>query len=246
MRQVAIVGRCETSRRMAPSTDPDWEVWQLAWDIEPMHRTNRWYEIHTPDTWDNGFLSDWIAEDYKTWLSRVAADPNHTLVLGGTHVPGCAVFDLPSVMQLPGMEAGYLESSVAYMLADAALMKVGRVGIWGCDMTAADEYGYQRPNLSYMIGLFRHQGMKVLTPRTSALWELSGLDRLPMPDFTDENADRSHLEYWLGRERAYGRKPEKMRPDLLTSIWTDPPRYGSRNITESMWYKGRLDPSLER
>jgi hypothetical protein len=239
MRQIAIIGRCETSRRLAPSTDPDWECWQLAWDIEPLHRTNRWFEIHHPKTWVNGTLSDWVADDYSTWLNRIAHERDHMLVLAGPYIPGAVVYPLAEVMAMTGMETGYLESSMAYMFAMAAVEKAERVGIWGCDLTEVDEYGYQRPNLAYMIGLFRHQGMKVNVPRTSALWELSALDRLPPPDFMDEKADRFHLEYWLGREVARGRKPEKMRSDLMTSIWKDPPRYGFENLTEHHWYKER-------
>lgn len=205
-----------------------------------MERTKRWFEIHAPHTWVNGTLSDWVKDDYPTWLARIAKDPNDMLVLMEEYVPGAVKYPLDAVMKLRGMETGYLESSMAYMLAMAAVEKVPRCGIWGCDLTEIDEYGYQRPNLAYMIGLFRHQGMKINVPRTSALWELASLDRMTTPDFTDSKIDRFHLEYMLGRSVANGRKPAKMREDLLTSIWKDPPRYGFENINETHWYKEKV------
>jgi len=68
-----------------------------------------------------------------------------------------------------GRETPYLESSIAYMLAQAVLEKVGRVGIWGVDLHCESEYAYQRPNLEYLIGLARGKGVKVYIPPQSAL-----------------------------------------------------------------------------
>lgn len=136
-------------------------------------------------------------------------------------------------MALPGLETGYLESSIAYMLAMARLENVQRVGIWGVDLGHPDEYAYQKPNLAYLMGLFRYQGMNIQVPRASGLWGLSLLNDLPAPDFNDAKADRCHLEYLLGRETAKGNRPGALRADLLTSKWRDPPRYGFHTLQEA-------------
>jgi hypothetical protein len=65
----------------------------------------------------------------------------------------------------------YLESSLAYMMAQAIWeLKPGdRIGIWGVDLHCESEYAYQRPNLEYLIGLARGRGIKVYVPPQSAL-----------------------------------------------------------------------------
>lgn len=231
MRQVAIIGRCDSTREDAPlfsnGDDPDWECWGLAWDMAFMGE--RYFEIHTPNTWTEDTISPSI--DYRTWLKEL--DGRKIMAEAYPDIPESEAYPLNDVMKLPGLETGYLESSIAYMLAMARLEEVPQVGIWGVDLTHEDEYSYQRPNLSYLIGLFRYQGMEIRVPRASALWELSLLDASPVPDFTDETAERFHLEYLLGRETARGNRPTKLRTDLMQSLWTDPPRYGLRNLKDA-------------
>jgi hypothetical protein len=220
MRKVAIIGRCDSTRADAPLGDPEWETWGLAWDAGFVG--DRYFEIHARDVWTPDTLSTGV--DYTKWLREL--DGEKILAEAYADIPGSRAYPLDAVMKLPGLERGYLESSIAYMLAMARLEDVPIVGIWGVDLTALDEYAYQRPNLAYLMGLFRYQGMQIRVPRASALWELSLLDGLPAPDFDAPTADRFHLEYLLGRETARGAKPAKLRSDLMTSIWSDPPRYG--------------------
>jgi hypothetical protein len=65
----------------------------------------------------------------------------------------------------------YLESSIAYMVAQALLelKPVDRIAIFGVDLHCESEYAYQRPNLEYLIGLARGKGIKVYIPPQSAL-----------------------------------------------------------------------------
>ena len=226
---VAIIGRCETSRRSAPSDDPDWQSWQLAWDMEPHGNTTRFFEIHTPNVWDNGTISGLYSEHggYAGWLKAISKDGWGEVVLQEEYFSGATKYPLDEVMKLPGMETGYLESSIAYMLAMAFLEGVEKVGIWGVDMTAGDEYDYQRPNMAYLMGLFRGLGMRIVVPRCSDLKQLDELECTSIPDFRTSEMDRYSLEYLLGRHvAATGEVPVEKRPDLMTSIFSDPPRYG--------------------
>ena len=227
MKQVAILGRCAETREDAPLGDPDWACWGLAWDVTFVGQ--RYFEIHTPNTWTPDTISERV--DYREWLRHL--DGEVMMAEAYPDIPGSVRYPIEDVLNLPGLEAGYLESSIAYMLALAKLEGVPRVGIWGVDLTHADEYSYQRPNLAYLMGLFRTQGMDIRVPRASALWTLSLLDDAPAPDFNDPSAERWHLEYLLGRETAKGNAPAAMRADLMTSLWRDPPRYGFRNLDEA-------------
>lgn len=231
--KVAIVGRCETSRRMAPESD-EWEAWQLAWDMEPMGNVTRWFEVHTPNLWNNGTISDLYTQygGYKGWLEAIVRDQWGDLVLNGPFIEGASVFPMDGIMKLPGLETGYLESSIAYMLVQAFYDGVTHCGIWGADMSAEDEYAYQRPNMAYLIGLFRAQGMKIVIPTISDLRKLDPCEDMPIPtDWVDTDMDRFSLEYLLGRHVGEtGQIPKELRPDLMTSIFTDPPRYGYREL----------------
>lgn len=231
-RQVAIVGRCEKTRADAPLDDPAWACWGLAWDLTFVGE--RYFEIHVPHTWRADTISPSV--DYRTWLRHL--DGDKVMAEAYADIPGSRAYPLENVLALPGMrpnglEDGYLESSIAYMLAMARVENVKRVGIWGVDLSHPDEYCYQKPNLAYLMGLFRYQGMDIRVPRESGLWNLSLLDDLPTPDFMDGAADRADLEYLLGREIAKGCMPSDIRPDLLTSCWAQPARYGSHILREA-------------
>jgi hypothetical protein len=58
----------------------------------------------------------------------------------------------------------YFNSSVGFMLALAIHEGAEEIAIYGVDMRADEEYGYQRPNCEYLIGLARGKGIKVHIP----------------------------------------------------------------------------------
>lgn len=68
----------------------------------------------------------------------------------------------------------YWNSSIGYMLALAIAEGVDRIGLWGVDMKGDDEYGYQRPNCEYLIGLARGRGIDVVIPDESPLCKFQG------------------------------------------------------------------------
>lgn len=89
-----------------------------------------------------------------------------------TDIPMSERYPMEEITQLVGKTRNgtpYLESSIAYMLAQAVLERVDRIGIWGVDLHCESEYAYQRPNLEYLIGLARGFGIKVFIPPHSAL-----------------------------------------------------------------------------
>jgi hypothetical protein len=69
----------------------------------------------------------------------------------------------------PGSVGDYFASSISYMMALAIYQKRPEVHIYGVDLIAEEEWGYQRPNLEYLIGLARGNGMVVYIPPESAL-----------------------------------------------------------------------------
>ena len=49
------------------------------------------------------------------------------------------------------------------------LEKADKIGVWGIDITADDEYEYQNSNAEYFIGFARGRGIEVFVPEESAL-----------------------------------------------------------------------------
>ena len=215
--------------------DPAWEKWGLAWDMT--FAGNRYFEIHSPEVWDNDTVSPRIA--YRDWLKDFTENRvpnwNEILVLQEQYFPNSTAYPLDDLraypaLCLPETNEPYLESSLGWMLAMAFLehdqgKTVDRIGIWGVDLTTEDEYTYQRPNISFLIGFVRGSGIPVIVPEASALYELKDLDDRKV-DFETSDMERYQLEYLLGRYLANNRAPERLRSDLMTSSFSAPPRYG--------------------
>lgn len=166
MRKVAVIGKCSNTRADAPIHDTSWEIWALGWD--PLPTCHRMFEMH--NYWRNFLGNEEDAAAHRRWLM-------------GQHVPVYMLQreeDIPTSVAYP-MDAvadycgrtyqgtPYLESSISYMVALAIYERVDRIGIWGCDLTTAGEYAYQRPNLEYLIGFARGKGISVYVPPQSSI-----------------------------------------------------------------------------
>lgn len=167
MRKVAIIGRCWSTRIDAPWDDTSWEKWTLAWDPVPV--THRQFETHQNFRMYFGNKED---GDYHVAGLRMSKVPIYMLE-PHPDIPASVRYPMEEVAKLVGKatakDTPYLESSIAYMLAQAILEGVDRVGIWGVDLHCESEYAYQRPNLEYLIGLARGKGIKVFIPPQSQL-----------------------------------------------------------------------------
>lgn len=80
----------------------------------------------------------------------------------------------PEVTRYPFEEVArtttdYWNSSIGYMLALAIHEQYERIHIFGVDMKDGEEYGYQKPNAEYLIGLARGRGIEVVIPDASPL-----------------------------------------------------------------------------
>jgi hypothetical protein len=168
VRKVAIIGRCYSTRSDAPWDNKEWELWTLAWDPVPV--THRMFETHKNFRM---YLGSQEEGDFHVGGLRMAKVP---VVMLEKHddIPMSVRFPMEEVTALIGKTnkgTPYLESSIAYMMAQAILELTpgDRIGIWGVDLHCDSEYAFQRPNLEYLIGLARGKGIKVYIPPQSAL-----------------------------------------------------------------------------
>ncbi len=141
-------------------------MWTLAWD--PLPLTHRIFETHQNFRRYMGTQED---GDWHVSGLRMAKVPVYML----DHQPDIPMskrYPIEEVTALVGKTnrgTPYLESSIAYMIAQAILERVDRIGIWGVDLHCDSEYAYQRPNTEYLIGLARGRGIKVYIPPQSVL-----------------------------------------------------------------------------
>jgi hypothetical protein len=157
MRQIAIIGLADSTHNDAPYKDPSWELWGLAIDQEKCFYLDRAFQIH-PLSFirTRGEDEDRLRElDIPLYMQEAYPD-----------IPNSIAYPLNDVMAIVG---DYFNSTVAYMLGLAILEKVDRIGIWGVDMTADDEFEYQRPNAEYLIGFAKGMGIDVFIPADSSL-----------------------------------------------------------------------------
>lgn len=172
MRSIAIIGKCSSTRMDAPLTDSNWEKWALAWDLLPVH--DRFYEVHA--NWRNFLNNENDAGAHVRWL-KCSKVPIY-MRQAEDDIPMSRAFPFDGIGDLIGRNIvtgdPYIESSIAFMMAHAIYEneignKIDRIGLWGIDMHVDSEYGYQKPNMEYLIGFARGRGIKVWVPPQSAL-----------------------------------------------------------------------------
>jgi len=147
--KVAIVGLSQSTRHLAPWSDPDWELWGLAWDSE-RYCFDRTFEMHDmPD------LALFYGDSLAAYLEKISD-------CSRLYTPENYPFD-----EVAKTTGDYWTSSMAYCMALAIHEGAKEIALYGIDMT--DDYGYQRPNMEYLIGFARGRGIKVHIPQQSPL-----------------------------------------------------------------------------
>jgi hypothetical protein len=155
--KVAVIGLWAETHGLAPWGDPAWEKWGLAWDRE-VFSMDRAFEIHLPREWKDNGIGDYI--------ERLNMMPRLYLQEAHPDLPDAEVYPLAEVAKTTG---DYFSSSIAYLMALAIHEGAEEIGLYGVAMEGHDEYGYQRPNMEYLVGLARGRGIKVHIPEQSPL-----------------------------------------------------------------------------
>ncbi len=78
-------------------------------------------------------------------------------------------------------------SSIGYMVAHAIYEGADAIGVWGADMLLDEEYGYQRDNLSWLLGIAEGRGIEVVVPDQSALLKVNFVYGLQPPPVANGN-----------------------------------------------------------
>lgn len=166
---VALIGSAPSSVRLAPYGNPEWQIWACspgAWGaistlgINPLERVSVWFELHR---YEPG--QPWFSPDYCAFLAK---HPRVIMAEQRPEIPGSIACPVDELVAEFGPY--FFTSSLAYMFAMAIKAGAKKIGLWGVDMAATEEYGYQRAGCQFFGMLARAMGIEVGVPPESDLF----------------------------------------------------------------------------
>ena len=207
---VAIIGFSASTRLLAPYDDKAWEIWlcnRLPIVLEKENGITGWdrhFDTHILEeaTRQQAGLSE---ADWKELLAFLRKDhgfrfddetrPRITYVAEVEEEMGNA-FLMPYEEILAALPRRYVASGIAWQVAMAIALKPKKIALYGIDMKADEEWGYQRPNCEWLLGLAEGRGIEIVTPDQSALVNSDGACALyGSPD--DPKGAYAEVEHWL-------------------------------------------------
>lgn len=169
-KKIALVGSAPSSVRLAPWDDPSWTIFGCSPGAYPIaRRVDAWFETHR---WEPPVAGQpekqvpWFTPEYVKWMSELKC-PVYT---GGPtpELPNAVLY--PKQQMIDQYGPYFFTSSLSWMFAMALNMEgVTEIGLWGVDMSAAEEYGDQRMGCHYFITLASQRGIKITVPPESDL-----------------------------------------------------------------------------
>ncbi len=163
-RRVVLVGFSPSSMTDAPFGDPAYEIWGmnnlhnvLGDDFCEQHFA-RWFELHpldwvkaNRDKWENDHLG-WL----RSWPKPLFMADQYAEIPRAVRYPLEHIQErMRTVWGSPEVE--YINSTFVFQIMLALDEGVDEISIYGADMVKDSEYGNQRPNLEYWIGVARQQ-----------------------------------------------------------------------------------------
>jgi hypothetical protein len=155
--RVGIVAKAATAA-LAPYDDPSWNLWGLAWVGYP--RINRLFDIHDVD-FKIDTPTDFNSQRNAEYVERVEERHPDAPVWSLPGAPFLNRVDYPLKAVVADLGRAYFECTVAYMIALAIHEKAERIGLWGCHFTGRTEFQWQRPSVTWLIGLAEGRGIPV-------------------------------------------------------------------------------------
>lgn len=159
--KIAIVGLSPATHDQAPFGNPEWEVWGLPWDKGYWPLYSKLFEMHDLRLLESEHSKR--GEGYIEFLKETGVP----LYMQKAYFPEATRYPFDEVSKTIG--AYYFNSSIAYAMALAIHSQAEEIAIYGVDMKGDDEYGYQKPNMEYLVGFARGKGIKVTIPEESPL-----------------------------------------------------------------------------
>lgn len=205
--KIALIGSAPSSVRLAPYDDPEWQIWACSpGSVQHLKRTpDAFFELHR---WEPE--KSWFCINYRTWLAN-AKCPIY-MIDPVPQVPASISYPKDEMVQKFG--PWFFTSSLSWMFALAIHQGATEIGLWGVDMSAQEEWEFQRSGCHYFIALARGLGIKVTIPHESDLLR-------PPPFYGFREVDPMHIKLLARDEelqaniRAAEQKLQAARDEML-------------------------------
>lgn len=161
MKNICLVGSAPSSMALAPYDSPDWEIWACSPGTYGVARNvKRFFELHR---YEPG--QPWFSEGYCNFLQNF---PGTLYIAQEDHrLPNAEVLDWRYLVDK--YSPYFFTSSLAWMMAMAIEEGADKIALYGVDMAATEEYGYQRAGCQYFALLAKSMGIEVGVPPESDL-----------------------------------------------------------------------------
>lgn len=165
--KIALVGSAPASVRSAPYHDPSWKIWGCSpgvYGIAP--RVDEWFEMHL---YEPG--QPWFSPEYCQWLAALPVR-GVKLWVGAEEprLPGADVYPADYMLAKYDPNRWFCSSSLFWMMARAIDIGATKIGFWGVDMAAGEEYEMQRAGIHFLTYIARDRGIEVGCPPESDLF----------------------------------------------------------------------------
>ena len=164
--------------------DLAWEIWSCSPPNYDLPRVDAWFELHSLDrkmgTQSNAPYFDKLRQHARVYVQAL-----------DKRLPNAIAYDKDPMVAKYGRY--FFTSSLAWMMALAIEQKPEKIGLWGVDMSATEEYGYQRAGMHYFIQKAQDAGIDVFAPKESDILQ-------PIPLYGFKEASRM---YWKQKARKH-------------------------------------------
>jgi hypothetical protein len=167
--RIALIGSAPSSVQLAPYHDPSWKIWSVSPGATPMLKRmpDAHYEIHR---WEppEGYTGQkpWFTPEYVAWMAKV---PVVYMIDRVPQIPNSVAYPKDAMLEIFGPY--FQTSSISWMVCLAAAAGAKEIGLWGIDMSAREEWAFQRTGLQTLLWYVnKHYGVKITIPPESDLW----------------------------------------------------------------------------
>jgi hypothetical protein len=168
-KKIALLGSAPSSIRLAPFTDPEWLIWACSPGAYPHlspTRVNAFFEIHRWEPpWGPTGPKEWFTKDYIAFMAGLKC-PVY-MIEPVPEIPASVAYPKDAMLEKFG--PFFFTSSRSWMFALAIAEGATEIGLWGVDMSAEEEWNFQRSGCHYFIALARAMGITVTLPPESDL-----------------------------------------------------------------------------
>lgn len=196
--KIAILGSAPSSLGLAPIGDPSFKIWGCSPGVySAARRCDAWFELHRWEPGRIGIAESqkqWFSPEYVAWMAQ--RDPRECPVWMFEPVPEIPASRALPIDDLVGKYGSYFfTSSISIMIACAiedilearekikaaattalaggaknfAAPPPDEIALFGVDMSATEEYGYQRAGCQHFLLIAADLGIRVTVPPESDL-----------------------------------------------------------------------------